>query len=67
MAKEPSRYEIVLTPQSEGGFTVTVPGLPGVVTEGETEEEARTMAADAIAGYLETMRDRGWSGPTTGG
>ncbi len=34
-------YDIVLTPQAEGGFTVAVPAFPDVVTEGETFEEAR--------------------------
>lgn len=54
-------YEVILVAQPEGGFTVSVPELPDVVTEGETREEALTMARDAIEGYLETMRDLGWS------
>ena len=54
------QYEVVLTPQPEGGFVVTVPDLPDVVTEGETREEALQMARDAIEGYLEVLRDRGW-------
>jgi predicted RNase H-like HicB family nuclease len=53
-------YEVVLDPQPEGGFVVYVPDLPDVVTEGETREEALAMAKDAIEGYLETMRERGW-------
>ncbi len=53
-------YEVILVPQAEGGFSVTVPDLPDVVTEGETREEALAMARDAIEGYLDTMRDRGW-------
>ena len=56
-------YEVVLTPQAEGGFTVSVPDLPDVVTEGETREEALAMAKDAIEGYLETMRDHRWAVP----
>jgi antitoxin HicB len=54
-------YELILVPQDEGGFTVSVPELPDVVTEGETVEEAVAMAKDAIEGYLETMHERGWS------
>jgi antitoxin HicB len=61
MATEVKEYEVVLAPQAEGGFGVTVPDLPDVVTEGETREEALEMARDAIEGYLETMRERGWS------
>ena len=40
----------------EGGYTVTVPALPGLVTEGDTLEEARYMVQDAIRGYLESLR-----------
>ena len=58
-------YEVILTPQSEGGYTVSVPDLPDVVTEGETREEALAMAKDAIEAYLETMRDHGWEVPIT--
>lgn len=63
MAEE-REYEVVLIPQPEGGFTVSVPELPDVITEGETREEALAMAKDAIEGYLETMRHRGWGVPT---
>jgi antitoxin HicB len=54
-------YEVVMTPAPEGGFVVSVPDLPDVHTEGETREEALVMVKDAIEGYLETMRERGWS------
>lgn len=55
-----AEYEVVLIPQAEGGYLVSVPDLPDVVTEGETREEALTMARDAIEGYLAVMRERGW-------
>lgn len=43
------RYTIILHPdEEEGGYTVTVPALPGCVTQGETIEEAIAMAKDAI-------------------
>jgi antitoxin HicB len=54
-------YDVILTPAPEGGYVVSVPELPDVHTEGETREEALEMARDAIEGYLEAMRDRGWS------
>jgi predicted RNase H-like HicB family nuclease len=54
-------YDVVLTPAPEGGYVVSVPELPDVHTEGETREEALAMAKDAIEGYLEAMRDRGWT------
>lgn len=58
-------YEVILTAQTEGGFTVLVPDLPDVATEGGSREEALSMAKDAIEGYLETMRDHGWSVPVS--
>jgi antitoxin HicB len=60
---ETKQYEVVLVPQTEGGFVVSVPELPSVVTEGDTVAEALAMAKDAIEGYLATMRDRGWELP----
>ena len=41
-------FTVVLEPQPEGGFTVRVPALPEVVTEGDTEAEALAMAEEAI-------------------
>lgn len=52
-------YTVVFEPAEEGGFTVTVPALPGLVTEADTFEEARAMAEDAIRGYLKALRKRG--------
>ncbi len=49
-----ARYAVVLTPDLEsGGFTVSVPSLPGCITHGESIDEALAMARDAIATYLE--------------
>jgi predicted RNase H-like HicB family nuclease len=53
-------YTIILHPDHEqGGYTVTVPALPGCVTEGDTIEEAIAMAREAIAGYIEALVKRG--------
>jgi len=50
------QYTIILDPDpEEGGYTVTVPALPGCVTQGETIEEAIAMAKDAIRLYIETL------------
>lgn len=48
-------YTVLYEPQPEGGYTVTVPALPGCITEGDTLEEARTMAEDAIRAYCESL------------
>jgi antitoxin HicB len=47
-------YTVLFKPAEEGGFVVTCPTLPGLVTEGDTLEEARAMAQDAICGYIES-------------
>jgi len=53
-------YTVVFEPDEQaGGYTVTCPALPGLVTEGDTLEEARAMAADAIRAYLESLREHG--------
>lgn len=53
-------YAVVFEPDEEsGGYVVTCPALPGLVTEGDTLEEARAMAADAIRGYLESLLKHG--------
>lgn len=49
-------YNLILKPEPEGGFTVTVPTLPGCVTYGRNLEEAQSMAYDAITGYIESLR-----------
>ncbi|MBN1344984.1 MAG: type II toxin-antitoxin system HicB family antitoxin [Phycisphaerae bacterium] len=53
------KYHIVLRPEPEGGFTVTVPALPGCVTWGKTVKQARRMARDAIEAYLESLAKHG--------
>lgn len=53
------QVEVVFEPQPEGGFTVYSPDLPGMVTEGDTLEEATANAREAIELYVESMRDRG--------
>ncbi|MGK7345364.1 MAG: type II toxin-antitoxin system HicB family antitoxin [Candidatus Nitrospinota bacterium M3_3B_026] len=49
----------VVFEKGESGYTVTVPALPGVVTEGRTIKEARRMAEDAIRCHLESLRKDG--------
>ncbi|MCI0533223.1 type II toxin-antitoxin system HicB family antitoxin [bacterium] len=48
-------YTVELEPQEEGGYTVTVPALPGCISEGDTLEEALTNIEDAIGGYLHVL------------
>ena len=52
-------YRIMLHREPEGGFTVTVPSLPGCITYGEDVDEAIAMAKEAIELYLEELQERG--------
>lgn len=49
-------YRVILKPEPEGGFTVTVPALPGCITYGRDIEEATKMVRDAIQVYLESLQ-----------
>ena len=48
-------YSVELKPQEEGGYTVTVPILPGCISEGDTMEEALKNIKEAVEGYIEVM------------
>lgn len=50
-------FTAIFEPAKEGGYVVYVPALPGCATQGDSFEEAETMAKDAIEGYLETLKD----------
>jgi antitoxin HicB len=58
-AQEDYNYTVLFEPAEEGGYVVTCPVLPGLVTEGNTLDEARAMAADAIRAYLESLHKDG--------
>jgi antitoxin HicB len=51
------RVPVVLTPQPEGGYTVTSPAVPGLVTEGDSLEDALTNVEDALRATLELYED----------
>jgi predicted RNase H-like HicB family nuclease len=52
-------YYAFFQPEPDGGYTVTCPTLPGLVTYGATFDEARAMAADAAAGYVACLEEDG--------
>lgn len=47
------KLPLVLDPQPEGGFTITCPVLPELITEGDTPEEALGNVSDALGALLE--------------
>lgn len=53
------KIALVLEPQPEGGFTVTSPTLPELVTEGDTADEALANVRDALAAVLEIYQEQG--------
>jgi antitoxin HicB len=57
--KREYRFTVLYEPAEEGGYVVTCPALPGLVTEGETLDEAREMARDAIRAYVESLKKDG--------
>ena len=57
-------YSVILEPQEGGGFTVLVPALPEVVTEGETEQEALAKVEEAIRAILEYRQEQGMTPPS---
>ena len=52
-------YSIVVDPDDSSGYTVTVPSLPGCVTQGETVDECLQNAREAIQLYIETLAAAG--------
>jgi antitoxin HicB len=56
-------FSVVLEPQPDGGYTVLVPALPEVVTEGDTERQALLNAEEAIRAVLDYRRAHGLAIP----
>jgi len=57
-------FTVFFEPAAEGGYVVTCPALPGLVTEGDTLAGAGKMARDAIRAYLESLRKDGEAIPS---
>ncbi|NQU21437.1 MAG: type II toxin-antitoxin system HicB family antitoxin [Candidatus Nealsonbacteria bacterium] len=57
------KIPLIFTPQPEGGYTVTSPLLPELVTEGDSFDEAMANVRDALAAVIETYQDLGRSLP----
>ena len=52
-----AKIPLTLEPQPEGGWTVTSPLLPELITEGDTIEEIRENVQDCFAGVVEMYED----------
>lgn len=62
--KNEFHYNLIFTPEREGGFTVIVPSLAGCVTYGKNLTEAKKRAEDAIEGYIYSLKKHGESVPS---
>ena len=52
------KYTAIFEPADEGGYTVTVPSLPGCISEGDTFEEAMVNIKEAASLYLEEEKEQ---------
>jgi len=53
------KLPLLLEPQPEGGFTITCPLLPELITEADTLEEVTPHVADALEAIIEAYQDLG--------
>jgi len=51
------KYKIIMEPSADGGYSVTVPSLPGCISEGNSKKEALKNIKEAILLYLEPVAD----------
>jgi len=58
------RYTVILELESDGGYVVSVPALPGCVSQGDSRAEALSNIREAIELYIEDCRDAGDPIPT---
>ena len=59
MSQKILEYTAIFEPAEEGGYVVSVPALPGCVTEGDTFEQATIMIKDAVEGYIQVLKEEG--------
>jgi predicted RNase H-like HicB family nuclease len=52
------KFRAIIEPDEDGVFVATVPSLPGCVSQGATRAEAVRNITEAVAGYLESLRER---------
>jgi len=50
------KYRVVIEVDEDGMYVVSVPSLPGCISQGKTREEALRNIKDAIKGYLESLK-----------
>ncbi len=61
------RYTVVLERETDGGYVVSVPALPGCVSQGDSRAEALVNIREAIELYVQDCREAGDPVPTEAG
>lgn len=51
------KLPLILEPQPEGGYTITCPVLPELITEADSMDEVHANVADALAALIELYED----------
>jgi len=64
---QPVRYTVVLEQETDGGYVVSVPALPGCVSQGDSRAEALANIREAIELYVQDCREAGDPVPTEAG
>lgn len=62
MKRKVLEYNVIFQKESEGGYSVWVPSLPGCASQGETFEEALDNIKEAITLYLEDQTEEAEQG-----
>jgi predicted RNase H-like HicB family nuclease len=60
------KFRVILEPNESGGYTVTVPILPGCISEGDNKKEALANIKEAIELYVESLQADGEPIPAEG-
>ena len=61
------KFRVILEPNESGGYTVTVPILPGCISEGDTKAEGLANISEAIGLYIESLQAEGEAVPSEEG
>ena len=61
------KYTVILQREGDGGYVVTVPTLPGCVSQGDSREEALRNIEEAIELYIEDVKAAGEPVPAEDG
>jgi antitoxin HicB len=51
--------QVILTAEEDGGYSVSVPSLPGCYSQGDTLDEALANIKEAIEGYIQLLEEDG--------